>query len=115
MAIKGIIRAAGAEPLGDAQAVKTRLAQAFPGLQFVLTTGAAQPFSLAALVSRTQAERAPYWEGMFEGKRFIVSFQVDEGPAVAAIRFTLFGAKLALLAPYFEVLRQATGWTVEPF
>jgi|SRR6266853_643583 hypothetical protein len=114
MSLSGTIRRGDRQPLGSPEQVKTQLAKAFPGTQFILVRdgGFIRPsgFNLTSLLIRLFEPRYPYWEGNFEGDKFAVVFELGVEPVIKTVEFTLYGPGTLGADAHFASLSEQTGW-----
>ena len=117
MALGGSIRRRDRKPLGDAEGVKSRIIEAFPGVDFLLITEPeawpAPNSILLRLVSSLWKTRYPHWEGHFEGEEYIAAFQLDAGYDVKVVDVTLYGRGTPNAVGRFDALSERTGWRVK--
>jgi hypothetical protein len=122
MSLSGIVRRRDRQPLGSPEQVKTQLSGAFPGTRFLLIRaeddiGPAhfrrRRFGLAPLLLWLWEPRYPRWKGHFQGNEYAATFELDAGPIVKKVEFTLYGQGANPADVHFATLVEQTGWQIK--
>ncbi len=122
MSLSAAITRADRQPLGTVEEVKTRLTEAFPGVQFTLveTPGpnSIPRFSrlgiflaMWSLLGLVRSPPYPHWHGLFLGIG-AAEFTFDQKEPIRIIEVMLYGRTTGLV-PHFANLSANTGWEIK--
>jgi hypothetical protein len=114
MVMGGAITRPDGQPLGQVEDVKLKLGEVFGGVRFVLVRDEG-PLQLRGLVITlfsllSQKKEYPHWEGAFEGREFVATFEFTAKQVVPKIRVALYGRGTPNATPYFVELQRRMGW-----
>jgi hypothetical protein len=122
MSLSAAIRRADRQPLGTVEEVKTRLTEAFPGVQFTLVeTPGPNPIprfsrlgiflAIWSLLGLVRHPPYPHWHGLFQGIG-AAEFTFDQKEPIRIIEVMLYGRTTGLV-PHFANLSANTGWEIK--
>lgn len=111
------------QPLGNIDQVQNELSSVFLGMRFTKVDGPTQrqieidklmrgwkSQLLSIFLSKT---RYPFWEGHFEGDKFIAVFRLGPEQKVRSVQVELYGRGTLAATPFFDALAARTGWRIK--